>query len=77
MELPSFNLSPVAPVEDDLSDPAKSIKLISETFSLVFLPVAASLKIYLKLIKVIVCALDEVAFILVDPMVLLLTPLSV
>ena len=33
---PSFNLSPVAPVEPDLSDPAKSTKFIILNFSLLF-----------------------------------------
>ena len=35
---PSFNLSPEAPVDAALSEPAKSIRLISDTFSFVFFP---------------------------------------
>ena len=54
MALPSFNLSPVAPVEEDLSEPARSTRLMSDTFSFYFLPEALSMKIYLKLMMVIV-----------------------
>ena len=54
MLAPSFNLSPVAPVDCALSEPAKSIRFISDVFSFVFLPVALSKKIYLNPIVVTV-----------------------
>jgi hypothetical protein len=52
--LPSFNLSPEAPVEEDLSEPARSTRLMSDTFSFYFLPEALSMTIYLKLMMVMV-----------------------
>ena len=66
---PSFSLSPVAPVEPERSDPAKSTKLIILNFSLLFL---ATIVTCLNSIVTIVCALEEVAFIKVEPIVLLL-----
>lgn len=54
---PSFSLTPSAPVCFDFSEPAKSTKLITDSFS-VFLP--ASLKICLNSIVMMVCARLEV-----------------
>lgn len=74
---PSLSLSPVAPVLSALSEPARSIKLISDAFLLITFPLPLSMKIYLNEIVVTVCALEEVAFIFVEPMVLLLVPLLI
>ena len=74
---PSANLSPVAPVDSALSEPAKSIRLISDVFSLTFFPDALSIMIYLKAMVVTVCALDEVAFMFVLPIVLFYVPCSI
>ena len=71
---PSLSLSPVAPVEPDLSEPAKSTKFIILNFSLFFF---ATIVICLNSIVTIVCALELVAFIKVDPIVLLLYPSSI
>jgi len=77
MFAPSANLSPVAPVDSALSEPARSIRLMSDDFSLTFLPDALSIMIYLKAMVVTVCALDEVAFIFVLPIVLFYVPCSI
>lgn len=77
MLAPSANLSPVAPVDSALSEPAKSMRLISDVFSLIFLPDPLSMMIYLKDMVVTVCALDEVAFIFVLPIVRFDVPLSI
>ena len=45
---PSASLSPVAPVDSALSEPAKSIRLISDVFSLIFFPDPLSIMIYLN-----------------------------
>lgn len=45
---PSANRSPVAPVEPALSEPAKSIRFISDDFSLIFFPEPLSMTIYLN-----------------------------
>ena len=71
---PSFNLSPVAPVEPDLSEPAKSTRLIILNFSLLLFP---NIVTCLNSIVTIVCALELVAFINVEPIVLLLYPSSI
>ena len=71
---PSLSRSPVAPVEPDLSDPAKSTKLIILNFSLFFF---ATIVNCLNSIVTIVCALELVAFIKVEPIVLLLYPSSI
>jgi hypothetical protein len=42
---PSFSLSPVAPVEAALSEPAKSTRLISLIFSLVGMPFSLSINL--------------------------------
>lgn len=73
----SLSLWPVAPVEFYLSEPAKSIKLISEVFSVIFLFVSWSNWIYLKCIVVTVCALEDVAFMLVAPIDRFLFPFSI
>ena len=64
---PSFNRSPVAPVIPVLSEPAKSTKFIRLNFSLLFF---AKIVICLNSIVTIVCALELVAFIKVEPIVL-------
>ena len=74
---PSFSLSPVAPVLSALSEPARSIKLMSEAFLFRTWPESLSMKIYLNWIVVTVWALDDVAFMFVDPIVLFLVPLSI
>jgi hypothetical protein len=74
MAAPSFKRSPVAPVAPDFSEPAKSTKLITENFSC---GRPSSWMIYLNSIVITVCALDEVAFIKVLPMVLFLWPSSI
>lgn len=60
---PSYNLSPVAPVFEALSDPAKSTRLISLYFLLSGRPVPYSWKICVKEIVNTVWALLLVAFI--------------
>lgn len=77
MLAPSLRRSPVAPVDSALSDPAKSMRLMSDDFSLIFLPVPLSMIIYLNWIVVTVWALDEVAFIFVDPIVRFFVPTSI
>lgn len=51
---PSASLSPVAPVEPALSEPAKSIRLISEVLVLSYFPDSLSINCYVKLIVVTV-----------------------
>ena len=76
MLAPSASLSPVAPVEPALSDPAKSIRFILETSSRSGYPFSRKL-FCLKTICVTVCAREDVAFILVDPIVLFTVPISI
>lgn len=54
--LPSFSLSPVAPLLLIFSLPAKSTKFIIDNFSVFFFK---SVSIYLNSIVIIVCALEE------------------
>ena len=68
----SLSLSPLAPVFPTFSEPAKSTKLITDNFS-IFLP--CSYKICLNSIMIIVCALEDVAFIYVAATDLCLEPL--
>lgn len=56
----SFRRSPDAPVFPTFSDPAKSTKFITDNFS-IFLPSVSIF--YLNSIIIIVCALDDEAFI--------------
>lgn len=74
---PSCSLAPVAPVEAALSEPARSTRLISDTFSFKGIPFSLSKNLYLNVIVVTVWALLLVAFMLVDPIVLLLVPISI
>jgi hypothetical protein len=74
MAAPSFNLSPVAPVAPDFSEPAKSTRLMTESFSW-FLPYAAMS--CLNSMVMMVCARDEVAFMRVEPIVLFYWPCSI
>lgn len=66
-----FSLSPVAPVFPTFSLPAKSTRYITDSFSL-FLPYNAYL--CLNYIDIIVCALDDDAFISVAAIDLFLPP---
>lgn len=54
--IPSFNLSPYAPVLPTFSEPAKSTRLITDNFSDLRTP---SDLISFNSIYIIVCALDE------------------
>ena len=68
---PSFNLSPIALVEHEHSEQAKSTKLIMLNFSLLFF---ATIVTCLNSIVTIVYYRELVAFIKEEPIVLLLYP---
>lgn len=66
----------MAPVEPALSEPAKSIKLIEDYFSVEGVP-SASKNFCVKVIVETVWALEEVAFIFVEPIALFDVPNSI
>lgn len=76
MFAPSAKRAPSAPVLPALSEPAKSIRLILLISSLSGFPSGVKY-FYLKIIIDTVCALDDVAFMLVEPIVLFSVPISI
>jgi hypothetical protein len=76
MAEPSLRRSPVAPVPDWRSEPARSMRLMSDVLS-VALPAAASTLVCVKLSWKMVCAREEVAFMFVAATVRALVPASI
>ena len=70
----SFSLSPEAPVFPTFSEPARSTKFMTDNLSVLVFSVYI---IYFNSIIIIVCALEEVAFIRVAPTDLCLLPSSI